>query len=196
VIQENHTEARIILASSSPRRMELLRLLGIPFVAINADVEEKNFSSAELTIKHNSQKKALAVFASYPDKIVIACDTVVCIGEKVYGKPANKRQAKEYLRELSGKTHSVLSCITIIGPEFPPLSKIQESRVTFKNFSEETIESYIKDVNTLDKAGAYGIQEKGWLLVSGIDGPLDNVMGLPLSCVVELMSLASDRGLM
>ena len=140
--QENLTEARIILASGSPRRIELLKLLGIPFVAINADVEEKNFPSAEFTIKHNSQKKALVVFASHPDKIVIACDTMVCIGEKVYGKPTDRKQAKEYLRELSGKTHSVLSCVTLIGPNFPPTSKTQESRVTFKDFDEETIESY------------------------------------------------------
>ncbi|NLI40718.1 MAG: septum formation protein Maf [Caldisericales bacterium] len=194
--QENHIEARIILASGSPRRTELLKLLGVPFIVINADVEEKNFSNAEFTVRHNSQKKALAVFASHPDKIVIACDTAVCTGERVYGKPSNSEQAREFLRELSGKTHSVLSCVTLIGPNLPPTSKTQESRVTFKNFGEDTIESYIRDVNTLDKAGAYGIQERGWLIISEIDGPLDNVMGLPLSCVVELMSLASDRGLM
>ena len=166
---------KIILASASPRRSELLARAGIPFEVRVSDAAEDNSQGIEPSelVRRNALAKAFSVAVRFPERTVLGADTIVSLGGKIYGKPADLRDAERMLRELSGKTHSVFT-----GAAFA-----EESRVTFKTLSGVEISEYLKCVDALDKAGAYAAQERGSMIIEKIDGNFDNVMGLPCGLV-------------
>lgn len=172
----------IILASKSPRRKELLRLITEEFIIKTADTDETlpERISPDEAVLHLSKIKALP-FKNDSD-IIIGADTVVAADGRILGKPAGDENAFEMLRFLSGREHSVFTGVTIISPEREK-SFFRETKVRFYNLSDSEIRDYIKTGKCRDKAGAYGIQGAGALLVREIEGDYFNVVGLPVSAL-------------
>ncbi len=172
----------LILASASPRRKELLSLAGFEFEVITADIDEvldPNLAPHELVMSLASQK-AGAVAAEYPDKTVIGSDTVVVLDGKVLGKPHSEDEAVQMLKALSGNTHEVFTgvCLRKGNKEH---CFYERTAVTFYPLEDELIEQYVASGEPMDKAGSYGIQGKGCVLVKGIDGDYFNVVGFPVA---------------
>ncbi len=178
----------IILASASPRRKEILEKTGLKFRTDESDYEEKMVSGLkphELAVLL-SRKKARVVARRYRDAIIIAADTVVVLRGRLFGKPRDAEEARKMLKALSGKSHYVITGFTIIDTEIKKeLSRSIETKVFFKRLSAVEIEAYIRSGEPLDKAGAYGIQGLGAVIVKKMEGDFFNVMGLPLNAVVE-----------
>lgn len=174
-------KVKIILASSSPRRRELLKLITEDFESISTDVDEtlpENTDPLKAS-EYLSLVKAKAVEYS-SENIVIGCDTTVIIDNKILGKPNNINQCREYLEMLSGRNHKVITaCSIVCGDNIRTFSEVTE--VTFRTLSNEDIEWYISTGEPFDKAGGYGIQGKGSLLIERINGDYFNVVGLPVS---------------
>ena len=173
----------IILASRSPRRRALLEQVGLKgFKVVSPDVDEHiegNPSPAHL-VEALSQRKAQAVLAGADeDDLIIAADTVVVLDGAVLGKPADEREAFAMLSALSGNSHRVYTGVTVAQGD-RMATEHEETRVTFRELEPEEISCYIATGEPMDKAGAYGIQGVGALLVSGIKGDYCNVMGLPV----------------
>ncbi len=177
---------KLILASGSPRRREILEMAGYIFTVITPDAEEvKEGHSPEDLATENSRLKAVAAVKT-TDGIIICADTVVALGDEILGKPENAERAKEMLRALSGKTHAVITGYTVTdGEKF--ISGHIKTHVTMRCIHEDEIESYVATATPLDKAGAYGIQEAAGMFVSGISGDYYNVVGLPLSKISEIL---------
>lgn len=180
---------RVILASKSPRRIEMLENLGLTPEIIPADVDEsiEGFESLpEIAVTTLAKRKALAVSGLTNDKnaIIIAADTLVYMGNTLLGKPKDESEAFGMLKSLSGKSHSVYTGFSVCCGE-KTVAKAVETKVFFKELSEEEIKSYIATGEPMDKAGSYGIQGKGALFVSRIDGDYFNVVGLPLCALFE-----------
>lgn len=180
----------IILASRSPRRQELLRAAGVPFVSHHVSTEEVEYpESPDRTAVANSAAKAAEAWRLYPGRVILAADTVVFL-DRVLGKPAGLAEARRMLSLLSGRTHSVHTAVTVSVPSRKrPLTRVAVSRVEMKKFGRETIEKYLRRADPFDKAGGYGIQEHGKLLIREVEGSLTNVIGLPLELVAELFDL-------
>lgn len=183
------TNTRVILASGSPRRQELLRNLGIQFDIMPSDVDEV----VELVdgdfadyVQKLAVKKAAAVSEMHTEALIIAADTVVVFDGEVYPKPASKQQAESFLRRFSGNTHSVYTGVSILGKGISKVFSV-ETKVTFKELDDQLLQSYVDSGDPMDKAGGYGIQTAGALLVEKIDGDYLNVVGLPLSKLVETL---------
>ena len=177
---------KIILASKSPRRKELLEKCNLPFVCEPADIDEslnQNLSLQE-AIKELSYRKANAILANHPDCIVIGSDTIVTLNGKVLGKPANEKIAFEMLKSLQGNTHQVITGICILSKN-RNFQDVVTSNVTFDSMSDEEILAYIQTGECLDKAGSYGIQGYGGRYITHIDGDYYAIMGLPLHIVYE-----------
>ncbi len=186
---------RFILASASPRRRELLAKAGFSFEAqvANVDEDEDPRGDPKKAVAHNARIKALAVAAKNPGALVLGADTTVALGGRVFNKPADLAEAREMLKTLAGKTHTVYTGVCLADATNGVLvEKIFASRVTFKPLSDATISLYFKIVNPLDKAGAYGIQEGRDLIVEKYDEPLSNIMGLPVEKIRDdIMRLLS-----
>ncbi len=174
----------LILASTSPRRKELLRKLNIPFTVEPSDFEEvitQDSDPFEL-VKKLSYGKAQAVVNNFPESVVIGADTVVVFDKKIYGKPHTADKALEMLKELNGTEHSIITGVTIIFPSpFKIISFAEETKIFFKQVSEQELIDYVTTGEPLDKAGAYAFQEKGSFLIDHIEGDLDNAIGLPVN---------------
>jgi len=172
----------LILASQSPRRIELLQYLEIPFEVIPADVDESIDTALEVTeeIKRLAEKKARWVFQNHPEAIVIGSDTVVAVDNQILGKPQDKEDACRMLRLLSNRTHEVITAVSIISKEKTD-TFASVSTVYFHNLTEEEIRHYVEVDNPVDKAGAYAIQGKASLFIDKIDGDFYSIMGLPIS---------------
>lgn len=188
-------EKRFILASASPRRAELLRNAGFDFEIIVSDADESlpdgiPVSEAVLRL---SKVKAQSVSEKYPGAVVLGCDTVVSLDGKIMGKPKDDRHASEMLRTLSGKIHKVYTGVTVTDGERTE-SFFTGTEVEFYPLSEETIASYIATKETADKAGAYGIQGFGSVLVKRIDGDYFSVMGLPVSESARVLARFGIKG--
>lgn len=185
--------AKFILASSSPRRAQILKNLGIPYTIIEPDVDESALSDLEpgLLVKELSMLKASNVckkVINWSDTYIISADTVVVFEDKVLGKPKDEEEAKNMLKTLSGKTHKVLTGFCVMEASTQKAtSKHVESEVTFKELSDELIDDYVKSGEPLDKAGAYGIQELGSVIVKQIKGDYFNVVGLPVSSLFDVL---------
>jgi septum formation protein len=187
---------KIILASGSPRRKELLEKIGLKFIVDPSDYEEDlpariqmgtDLELEELA-KSISIGKATAVAKKYPDAIIIAADTIGVLGEKVIGKPGTPKEAREMLEALSGKSHSVISAFTVLeSASQKMITRTVQTKVFFKKLNRAEIENYVKTEEPLDKAGAYAIQGKGAILVEKINGDYYNVVGLPLSALSEVL---------
>ena len=179
----------IILASASPRRLELLGETGIAFRQIISDVEESN-NPAGNPFEHAltlAKMKAMAVSSvSGDDKLVIGADTIVVLDNKLIGKPENKNEAREILLRLSGKKHVVCTALALVCSAELLASGYELTDVYFNLVSEKAIVDYVNSGEPMDKAGAYGIQGKGGFLVDRIEGELDNVIGLPRSLLDKL----------
>ena len=179
----------LILASKSPRRRELLSLLGLPFKVLTEDIDETiNYDvSVEKEIKRLSFNKAMAVKSIVSENdIIIAADTVVVLENKIFGKPKDSLDAKRMLNALSGKTHMVITGVTVMkGAQFDTKAAVTE--VTFRNLSEAEIDAYIKTGDPLDKAGAYALQGISTIFVSGISGDHFNVYGLPVGLLANML---------
>ena len=173
---------RIILASKSPRRKELMELLRVPFDIIVSDIEENIDYDNDLVkeIEKLSYQKAEAVFRDHDDALVIGADTIVKIGNDVLGKPHSIEEAKKMLRELSDNTHEVVTGVTIMCRDsVETFSKV--ASVTFYPLTDEEIDEYIKTNEPLDKAGSYAIQGDGAKFIKEIDGDFYTIVGLPVA---------------
>lgn len=173
---------RLILASGSPRRRELLESLGIPFEIIVSNADESIDRNADIVseIERLSYAKALEVFRNNKDAIVIGSDTTVVIGNEVMGKPADKNDAKRMLKLLSGNTHKVITAVSIISAKrSDTFSSVSDVR--FIDLSDEEIEEYIATGEPLDKAGSYAIQGIGSKFIECINGDYYAIIGLPIS---------------
>lgn len=181
---------RLILASSSPRRKELLVKTGIIFEIIPSTFEEDMkipISPKELAILL-SKGKAQSVADKNPDAVVIGADTFVIFGDKVLGKPHTNEKAKETLHMLSGEEHSVITGFTIIEKSAnKSISKTVETKVWFKDLSEKEIDEYVDTGEPLDKGGAYAIQGLGGKLIEKIEGDRSNMIGLPINDVLKTL---------
>lgn len=176
-----------ILASKSPRRQELLKLIVKDFKIMVPDIDENiNVSIPSDTAKIISKFKAYKIFADNPTATVLACDTIVVIEGELLGKPKNAEDAYRMLRKLSGKKHHVISGFTLLSPNLE-INKNIVTEVYFNTLSDETIEAYINTGSPFDKAGAYGIQDENFNLVSRIKGSYYNVMGLPVEALRKVI---------
>ena len=185
---------RIILASASPRRKELLGILTPQFDVIVADADEDKIDKGlpvHLYVQELAMLKAAATVhkvGRLKNSVVIGADTVVYHKDKILGKPKNGEDAFEMLCSLSGDCHSVYTGICVINPyDAKIVCKYCKTDVYFKELSPDTIMGYIATGEPMDKAGAYGIQGKGAMLVDRIDGDYHNVVGLPISALSDLL---------
>lgn len=173
---------RLILASSSPRRKELLKQMEVEFDILHPDIDEKKHEteSPEEYVTRISKEKALKASSNIDNKnIVISADTIVVIENMVLRKPKDQDDARRMLKLLSGKTHKVITSFTIAKPKNKILhSENVETEVKIKNLADHEIESYIKTTEPMDKAGAYAIQGIGSFMVKKIKGSYENVVGL------------------
>lgn len=167
----------LILASGSPRRAKILADMGLPFDVVKSEAPELAYpSNPEQTVTENALAKGAAV-AALPvakGRHVISADTIVWMDGKIFGKPADAGEARQFLRELSGRTHRVYTGVAIDGK-----AKTYVSEVTFRELSDATIDEYIRLVNPIDRAGAYDIDEHGDMIISRWTGSYENIMGLP-----------------
>lgn len=182
---------RLILASASPRRRELLAELGVAFDVVVADVTEHEEASTDprIMVAHNAALKADWVAARHPDALVLGADTTVFIDGQALNKPADAAEARAMLRRLSGRTHTVFTGLAVRrGRDGLAIDERMASEVTFKLLDEATIETYLSRVNTLDKAGGYAIQEQSGLIVAGYRGSFSNIIGLPLETTKQILT--------
>jgi septum formation protein len=195
---------KIILASASPRRRELLAQIVPVFLVVPSGVDEGQFQEPdpESFALRAAAAKALAVGSKYPSHLVIAADTVVVLGNETFGKPRSRAEARRMLGKLSGKEHRVITVVVLYRhKDGRTVSGLETSRVAFKRLSPAAIEDYLDTVDCLDKAGAYAIQESGDALVARLEGDYDNVVGLPLVLVHDLIDscwgqlLGSDQAI-
>ncbi len=182
----------LILASKSPRRKELLSLITTDFVIKTTDEDETlpDGISPKEAVETLSKIKALP-FKNGVDT-VIGADTVVAIDGKILGKPKDESDAFDMLRTLSGRTHSVFTGVTVISPKGETTFSV-ETKVKFFELSDYEIRAYISTGEPMDKAGAYGIQQKGALLVESVGGDYFNVVGLPVSKLNKVLNIHIDH---
>ena len=181
---------KLVLSSNSPRRRELLAGLDIPFeVRVVSGIDES--FPADLPTDEIAEfvaRKKAAAYAVAEDEIVITADTIVVLGNEVMGKPHDEADARRMLRELSGRTHQVITGVTLTTIDKQTSFSV-ETDVTFKQLSDSEIDYYVSHYKPFDKAGAYGIQEWiGHIGVTGLQGSYFNVMGLPVQRIYEALS--------
>jgi len=189
---------RILLASKSPRRRELLTDMGLEFEILTTDVEESfdpSLSPAEVVQYLSKLKLSTIDMSRYPaNTIFIACDTIVVVDGKIIGKPKDSEEALSMLRQLSGHTHAVLSGLTVATPA-RMLTDYRTTDVTFAELPDGELRYYVEHYRPLDKAGAYGVQEWiGCVGIKSITGSFYNVMGLPTRLLWEMLAKIIDCG--
>lgn len=172
----------IILASTSPRREQLLRQMGLRFVVVRPDgVEEALVGAApDVLALQNARRKARVAAGRHPESMVIGADTIVVLDGKIFGKPRDREEAVAMLTQLAGRRHEVITAICLIHRSLDTeISFTDTTRVWMRALSDPQISDYLDKINPLDKAGAYAIQEHGDGIVERIEGSFDNVVGLP-----------------
>src|SRR4051794_27646812 len=178
----------VVLASGSPRRRQLLELIGIEHQVLPSNIDE-TMRPRETPRRHAqrlAREKASAVAKRNPDAVIIAADTIVVIDGKVLGKPADFEDARRMLSMLSGREHMVITAVAV-GRGGKLRSSIEEVRVRFRKLRGDEIDAYIATSEPMDKAGAYGIQGYGATIVERVDGDYFAVMGLPLQLLVRVL---------
>lgn len=199
---------KLILASGSPRRSELLSWTGLPFTVLKSNVEEVSpFSEPRELVADLARQKGADVFTmicnealSYHLPMVISSDTIVCLEDEVLGKPKDIDQAREMLQKLSGKNHKVLTAVCLHykaqdNGALKTMNFVEESEVEFQRIIPDVLEHYLESKDSLDKAGAYGIQAQALTFIKGLRGSYTNVMGFPLSeFVIKLKELVENEG--
>jgi len=171
----------LILASGSPRRSRILADLGVRFTVVRSDAEERAYpADPERTVRENALAKGEAVRAAHPGARVLSADTIVWLDGRIYGKPRDLAEARRFLRELGGRTHTVFTGVACDG-----CTRVERSDVTMREQDDATIEEYIRRVNPVDRAGAYDIDECGELIIAKWTGSYENIMGLPVEPLKE-----------
>lgn len=183
-----HSGVRLILASGSPRRAELLRAAGFHFEVIAADIDEQPWpdEAADPYVRRVALDKARVVALAAPDGIILAADTSVVVDGAILGKPSDPTDAARMLRMLSGRTHEVLTGVAILGPAGTRVES-SSSHVRFDALTEAEIAWYVASGEPADKAGAYAIQGLGSRFVEEVDGSYSNVVGLPVALVYRML---------
>lgn len=182
---------RIVLASASPRRRELLASLGLEFDVVVADVDESQFNTdrPRIDVLESARAKAREVARRIDDGLVIGADTMVVLGDRVFGKPVDREHAREIIQALSGRAHVVLTGVAIIdvgsGRE---VAEVDETRVVFREIADGELELYLDSPDPYDKAGAYGIQSSGGQFVERVEGDYFNVVGFPLTRLARMLA--------
>jgi len=191
---------RILLASRSPRRSELLAREGLAFDVDVPEVDEWEDEGADPRelVLHNAARKGDAAAALHPDRLVLSSDTTVALDGQLLGKPVNMDEARRMLARLSGKAHNVYTSVLLqMRSKGIRMERCVESRVVFQKLDAQVIDRYFQIVNPLDKAGSYGIQEGKELIIDHFEGSLSNIMGLPMEALREMLEqLAAKGGLM
>jgi septum formation protein len=180
----------LVLASESPRRKELLNILGIPFTIVPASVAEnpQGGEDPETFAVRMAREKGMEVASRVSQSIVLAADTVVTVDGEILGKPVNVEDAVRMLRKLAGRDHWVYTAVCMVNqPKHETLEGVERTRVWFSPLTDAQILDYVRRENVLDKAGAYAIQGYAGVYIPKIEGNYFNVMGLPLPLVHELL---------
>ena len=189
----------LLLGSGSPRRKDLLCLLGLPFVVQPSDADERTLPSepASEMVVRLSRSKAQALLHHAAGRLILAADTTVAFHDQVLGKPADRLEAAEMLRLLRGRTHTVYSGITLLDSATGDArTQLVESRVVMRRYTDDEIDAYVATGDPLDKAGSYAIQYSGFRPVARITGCYANVMGLPLChlyCLLRDLNLTATQ---
>jgi len=180
--------SRLILASASPRRAELLRNAGIPFEDDPANIQEEPLAGEKPIdyAKRLARDKAQVVALRHPEDLVLAADTIVIVDDHLLEKPADQNDARRMLRLLSGRTHQVITGVCLLAAGLA-LTEAEVTRVTFVPMSDEEIEGYVASGEPMDKAGAYAIQGMASRWVETIEGDYFNVVGLPVARVWRML---------
>jgi len=182
--------AHLILASSSPRRQELLRRLGVRFEVATADIDESQQPGEAPTalVQRLAREKALAVAAWLPGHVVLGADTIVVLDGDVLGKPADADEATAMLRRLRGRPHTVWSTVYALNPTLArAAATLSESTVWMRPYGDDEIAAYVASGDPMDKAGAYAIQHRGFAPAERISGCYSGVMGFPLGDVAQAL---------
>ncbi|TKI59638.1 septum formation protein Maf [Lysinibacillus mangiferihumi] len=177
------TNHKLVLASASPRRKELLAMLDLPFEIVTSDVEETSVKATTMQdyVTGVALLKTRDVAKKVPAATIIGADTIVVFNNELLHKPKTREEAISHLSRLSGKRHAVMTAVAIIEPNGIETTFVEETAVVFQTLSQELIEAYVASGDPYDKAGGYGIQTAGTLLVERIEGDYNNVVGLPLA---------------
>ena len=185
---------KIILASASPRRQEILKNIGLKFEILVSDADEskidKNAVPVSIYVQELAMLKALAVAEKLKNKdaLIISADTVVYLDGKILGKPKDESDAKNMLKALSGKCHSVFTGVCVMDAKtLKSVCANEETKVYFKELSEERIDDYVRTKEPMDKAGAYAVQGLGGMLVEKTEGDFLNVIGLPAKKLFDIL---------
>ena len=177
---------KTILASKSPRRAKILADHGCTFTVEPTEADEVCIPRApRRTVLVNAARKLKACRERHPDATIVAADTIVWFAGRIYGKPRDLDEARAFLRELSGQTHSVFTGVALCRPGERLHAEVVESRVKFRKLTEELIDRYVETVRPTDRAGAYDIDESGDLIVESHTGSYENIMGLPTEPLAE-----------
>lgn len=179
---------KIILASASPRRRELMKLLGVPFDVVVSDFDESlvTLKDPREFAEELSRKKAEIVAQKFENAVIIGADTVVALGSQILGKPKDEKDAERLLNLLSGTEHSIITGYTVMDVSSGSIAtRSVVSKVKLKELTRGEVKAYIVTGEPMDKAGAYAVQEKGGLFVERIDGDFFNIVGLPLKNIRE-----------
>ena len=183
---------RLILASSSPRRADLLSQIGLTFEIYPSDIEEPSFNGSINPVSATQQlasMKAKSVAERYTEGVIIGADTLVAFEDELLGKPDNPDHARRILKQLSGKNHEVVTSVCLINVEHSKeISWTETTKVYFRELNTVEIDEYVNCGEPSDKAGAYGIQGRGAAFVNRIEGCYFNVVGLPLASLIEHLS--------
>ena len=183
----NNPKIPVILASQSPRRIELLKTVIKNFRVVPSKIDE--ICDIDLSPEENAillgRKKATSVAKLHPHHLVIGADTLVVLENKIIGKPTDTENARQILRQLSGQEHKVITGVAVVHSKIFSAASI--SRVRIKTLTSNEINSYVKSEEPMDKAGAYAIQGEGSFLVESYDGPYSNIVGLPINLLKNLL---------
>lgn len=190
-VSASAVQPRLILASASPRRRQLLAELGFPFEVVVAPIteDENPLTDPRVMVAHNAALKADWVSARHPDALVLGADTTVFIDGNALNKPRDLAEARAMLQRLSGRAHTVFTGVAVRrGRDGLKIDEGVATEVTFKAIGPSEIDIYLSRVNVLDKAGAYGIQEHGDLIVAGYRGSFTNIIGLPMETTKQILT--------
>ncbi len=180
---------KIILGSASPRRREILSYFSLPFEQAASHFEEETIpftGDPAAYAQEIAKQKALALSKLYENEVILTADTVVSLGDKVFGKPRDEEEAFSFISQLQGKTHSVFTAV-VVYHQGVLHEGVEETRVFFNTMTPEQIRAYLKALHFADKAGGYAIQLAGSLIVNRIEGCYYNVIGLPINMVAKLL---------
>lgn len=195
-MNSNHTENthELVLASSSPRRKDIFDTIGIEYTLMEVHIDESNNSGVnpERYAIETARKKALEAAARKPKAIIVAADTIIELKSgEIIGKPATKDVAKLMLNKIQGGAHHVITAVAVINPDCKNIfTAYEKTEVTFQSLSDREIEWYISTGEPMDKAGAYGLQERAMLFIERIQGTPSNVIGLPANLLYNLFQQA------